>query len=35
MIPREVWPWLLVLAAILVILAALAFAGYDKWQDVI
>lgn len=31
-IPREVWPWLLVLAAILVILAVLAFAGYDTWQ---
>lgn len=31
MIPREMWPWLLVFIAILVILAVLAFAGYDKW----
>lgn len=34
LIPREMWPWLLVVVAILVILAVLAFAGYDQWSAV-
>lgn len=31
MIPRDALPWVLLLAAILVILAIMAWAGYDNW----
>jgi multisubunit Na+/H+ antiporter MnhC subunit len=29
---RDALPWILVLAAVLVIMAILAFAGYDSWS---
>lgn len=32
-IPAHVVPWLLLLVAIFVILAVLAWAGYDNWSD--
>lgn len=32
-IPPHVLPWVLLLIAILVILAILAWAGYDNWSD--
>ena len=32
-IPAHIMPWLLVFIAILVILAVLAWAGYDNWSE--